>query len=110
MEIQRFLKVSPHSFAFSHVASVAEGLNYLKNRKHDLILLDAAMLKESNFFMFKHEKAKENIPVIMLSELNEQDSKRQAEIAGAADYMAKNEINLFHLQKTIMTVLKLNET
>ncbi len=110
MDIQRFLKVSPHTFIVSHASDVQDGLNYLKNRKPDLILLDADMIKQSDFSSFKQLSGKESVPIIILSDSNAQDTKKQADTIGAADYMVKNKINLFHLQKSITTVLKLTET
>src|SRR5688572_19571169 len=109
MDIQRFLKVSPHTFVVSHAPDIQEGLNYLRNRKPDLVLLDAEMIKGTEFSSLRQFIGKENIPIIMLSESNLQDTKKQADTVGAADYLVKNKINLFHLQKSIANILKLSE-
>src|SRR5688572_16652591 len=92
LDIQRFLKVSAFSFNISHATDIAEGLNYIRNRKPDLILLDADMVKQKDFSSFKLLNTKENIPVILLSETSMQDTQKNAEIAGATDYLVKNKI------------------
>src|ERR1043165_538066 len=109
-EIQRFLKVSAFAFSLSHASDIAEGLNYIKNRKPDLILLDARLMHQKDFALFKQFAQKENIPSILLSDSAGEETKKLAGIAGAADYLVKNKINLFHLQKTIANTLKISET
>jgi len=109
-DIQRFLKVSAYTFALSHASNLAEGLNYLKNRKPDLILLDAALTNQTDFVAFKQLVHKENIPSILLSDTGGSESQQLATQIGATDFLIKNKINLFHLQKIIANVLKLNET
>ena len=109
-DIQRFLKVSAYAFTLSHASDAEEGINYLKNRKPDLILLDAALVNNTQFDQFKQLAQKQNIPSILLSDLTGAETKKHAELAGATDFLIKNKINLFHLQKTIANVLKLNET
>ncbi len=109
-DIQRFLKVSAFAFNLSHASDITEGLNYLKNRKPHLILLDAELMKQNNFSAFKQLMQKENVPSILLSETGDEDTAKQAGQAGAVDFMVKNKINLFHLQKTIANALKLSET
>lgn len=109
-EIQRFLKVSAYAFTLSHASSIPEGLNYLKNRKPDLILLDAELMKQKDFVAFKQLAQKENVPSILLAEAGGGETNKHAEQAGAVDFLVKNKINLFHLQKTIANALKLSET
>lgn len=100
----------PFAFTLSHASDVTEGLNYLKNRKPDLILLDAELMKQPDFSAFKQLVQKENVPSILLAETNDEETAKQAGQAGAVDFMVKNKINLFHLQKTIANALKLSET
>lgn len=109
-DIQRFLKISAYTFALSHVASLQEGINYLKSRKPDLILLDAELLADKDFPTFKSLVQKDNVPSILMSDNSNTDISKQAGQAGAVEYLVKNKINLFHLQKTIANVLKLSET
>ena len=93
-DIQRFLKVSAFAFNLSHASDITEGLNYLKNRKPHLILLDAELMKQNNFSAFKQLMQKENVPSILLSETGDEETAKQAGQAGAVDFMVKNKINL----------------
>lgn len=108
-DIQRFLKVSAYAFSVSHTLTVEEALNYLRNRKPDMILLDAAQTTQLNFPAFKNLAEREKIPVVLLSDFGQGEAKSKAEAAGASDFLIKNKINLFHLQKTIVNALKLSE-
>jgi signal transduction histidine kinase/DNA-binding response OmpR family regulator len=109
-DIQRFLKVSAFTFSVTHTADVEEGINYLKNRRPDIILLDSQIMRRGNFELFKEQSKRQNIPVILLGDLNSSEARRETELAGAADYLAKDKINLFQLQKAILNTLKMNET
>jgi signal transduction histidine kinase/CheY-like chemotaxis protein len=108
-DIQRFLKVSAFTFSISHAIDVFEGLSYLKNRKPDIVLLDVKILHQGNFELFKEQLQKERIPLILLGGIGTSDARRETELAGATDYLAKDKINLFHLQKAILNTLKINE-
>lgn len=109
-EIQRFLKASDHTFSLSHAPGVEEGLNYLKNRKPDVVLLDSGITGQKNFPAFRQWLQKENIPLILLSDADREETSRQVELSGADEYLAKNKLNLFNLQKIILNILKVNET
>ncbi len=109
-DIQRFLKVSAYAFTLSHASDIQEGLNYVRNRKPDLILLDANMGTQKDFAALKQLTQKNSIPILLLSDSSPAETRRQAEQTGATDYVVKNKINLFHLQKSIANTLKLSET
>lgn len=108
-DIQRFLKVSAYTFSISHAADLNEGINYLKNRKPDLVLLDADLASKKEFISFRNLAERDKIPTILLSDNSSADAQKQAQASGATDYLVKNKINLFHLQKAIVNALRLNE-
>ena len=60
-DIQRFLKVSAYAFTLSHASDIQEALNYVKNRRPDLILLDAQLVMQKEFSLLKQLTQKENI-------------------------------------------------
>ncbi len=105
----RFLKVSAYSFSVSHASSSGEAVNYLNNRKPDLVLLDAAIFTDKDYPQLNTLLHRENVPVVLLSDSAVSDARKQASSVGATDYIVKNKINLFHLQKTIVNALKINE-
>lgn len=108
-DVLRFLKVSAYSFSVSHASSSAEAINYLNSRKPDLVLLDAAIFTDKNYPQLNALLHRGNVPVVLLSDSAVSDARKQASSIGATDYIVKNKINLFHLQKTIVTALKINE-
>lgn len=108
-DIQRFLKVSAYTFSISHAADLNEGINYLKNRKPDLVLLDAELAGQKEYISFRNLAERDKIPTILLSDSNLSEAKAQAKSSGATDFLVKNKINLFHLQKAIVSALRLNE-
>lgn len=109
-DIQRFLKVSAYAFALSHASDIQEALNYVRNRRPDLILLDANFTEQKDFALLKQLAQSEHIPSILLSDMPMAETAKKAQQTGATEYLVKNKINLFHLQKTIANTLKISET
>ncbi len=109
-DIQRFLKVSAYAFTLSHASDIQEALNYVRNRRPDLILLDANFTDQKDFNSLKQLTQKEHIPSILLSDMPLAETEKKAQLSGATEYLVKNKINLFHLQKTIANTLKISET
>lgn len=110
-DIQRFLKVSAFTFSVSHAGTVQDGTDFLKNRQPDLVLLDAGFAELPGYHSVKKILNNYKAPIILLSEaVGGGELKQQAEKAGAIDYLTKNKVNLFSLQKIIINTLKLNET
>lgn len=110
LDIQRFLKASSYAFNLNHASDIPEGANFLSRHRPDLILLDADMVDKNEFQSFRQVAARADIPVILLSDMGNDETRQQAERAGANDYLVKNKINLFHLQKAILNTLRINET
>lgn len=110
-DIQRFLKVSAFIFSVSHAGSVQDGADFLKNHQPDIVLLDAGFAELPGYPSVKKILNQYKAPVILLSEaVGGGELKQQAEKVGAVDYLTKNKVNLFNLQKIIINTLKLNET
>lgn len=108
-DIQRFLKVSAYTFTVSHASDIPETLNYLKSRKPDIVLTDAAIAGRRDFDSVRLILDKHKIPAILLSDTGGNEIREQARQAGANDYLVKNKINLFNLQKVIVNTLKIRE-
>ena len=72
--------------------NASEALQFATEKLPDLILLDIMMPEINGFeFLKKIKKIEElkNIPVIMVSALDDRDSKNQGINAGAIDYISK---------------------
>ena len=83
-----------------------DGIEEIKKNHFDMILLDIRMPKMSGFdFMKALRETDPDIPVIMLSSINEEETKITAFKAGADDYMCKP-IAIGELSARIKTILK----
>ncbi len=101
------LKLANSGFEVDAVGSGADALEYLQNNKPDLILLDIVMPEMDGFGVL--EKLKElgnTIPVIITSNLGQdEDMKRAAEL-GAASYIVKSHSSLSAIIDTVKQVLR----
>lgn len=74
-----------------------EGVLMIKDKNPDIIYLDIMMPKKDGYTVLRELKADEtykNIPVVMLSNLGQQDEISRAMDMGAVDYVVKANIDL----------------
>jgi two-component system alkaline phosphatase synthesis response regulator PhoP len=86
-----------------------EALEIVKNDKPDLILLDIMMPKMSGFEVcrrVKNDPETANIPVIMVTALNEFGDMQRAVDCGTDDFVSKP-VNKIELLTRVKTMLKL---
>ncbi len=86
------LKFSKTPYELILARDGAEGLALSKDQKPDLILLDVILPKENGFSVlesFKNDEATKNIPVILLTNLGQQENIQKGMNLGAADYVIK---------------------
>ncbi len=87
----------------------AAGLALVQKQIPDLVLLDLTMPKMNGFDVLKELKAKKetkSIPVIILSNLGQDQDKEKAMSLGATDYYIKSSTDLTLLTEKIKHVLK----
>lgn len=86
-----------------------EALQIIPSLKPDLILLDI-ILPELDGFEVMRELAKteetSRIPIVILSNLGDEENRRTAMALGAKDYLVKAEFDLPAIQKVLTAVLK----
>jgi signal transduction histidine kinase len=109
-EIQRFLKAGGHSFAVNHTAVLKDGIASLRNAQPDLVLVDVQMTAATGFDTLKHLLLSKHIPVILLADSRHAEMQHKAEMLQARDFIVKNKLNLFHLEKIILHTLQINDT
>jgi len=71
-----------------------EAIQKIKEKKPDIILLDLLMPKKDGFYVLEEVKSNPDwklIPVIVLSNLGEDESIKRALEAGADDYFVKSQ-------------------
>jgi len=84
-------------FEFREAISGDEGLNKVYSEKPDLILLDLMLPKRSGFDVLmelKRDKGTREIPVIILSNLAQEEDIKRVMSLGAYDYLIKTEVSL----------------
>lgn len=90
-------KFSRAGFEFREAISGDEGLNKVYSEKPDLILLDMMLPKKSGFDILvelKKDKSTKKIPVVILSNLAQEEDIKRALALGARDYLVKTEVSL----------------
>jgi CheY-like chemotaxis protein len=86
-----------------------DALAKAREHKPDLILLDVIMPKLQGFEVLanlKSDAATRDIPVIMLSNLQDESDVRKATEAGALDYLVKSNVPLDALAARIAEALR----
>jgi DNA-binding response OmpR family regulator len=103
IEEDRFLrkiyknKFSRAGFEFREAISGDEGLNKVYSEKPDLVLLDLMLPKKSGFEVLvelKRDKSTRKIPVVILSNLAQEEDIQRVMSLGASDYLIKTEVSL----------------
>ena len=90
-------KFTRAGFEFREAISGDEGLNKVYSEKPDLILLDLMLPKKSGFDILtelKKDKSTRKIPVIILSNLAQEEDIKRVLSLGARDYLVKTEVSL----------------
>ena len=85
------------------------GLALIQKEIPDIVLLDLTMPKMSGFEVLKNLKADpktKSIPVIILSNLGQDDDKEKGLSLGAKDYFVKSETDLSVLSNKIKKLLE----
>ena len=97
-----------HGFCVVVATNGEEGLKLAHSEKPDLILLDLIMPKMNGFEVLrrlKHEPATSRIPVVVLSNLGQQNDSVMARELGALDYWIKSNVGLEELAGRVKAVL-----
>ena len=96
------VRISATKFDLTHVETLAAGETYLKNNKPDVILLDLSLPDSHGLSTFTHfYPLTFNIPVIVLTGLNDEFLAVEAMQQGAQDYLAKGDVNSRSLIRAI---------
>ena len=85
-----------------------DAMNLLTKKTYDLILSDIEMPKMSGLEFLNQIKTNEmysEIPFVIMSSLNDENTKHQAKKLGAADYIVKSQFNKDNLIKTVSDLI-----
>lgn len=100
------LKLTAAGFIVAVALDGDEGLAQLAEQKFDVILLDLVMPKRDGFSMLQEMKAKNNkTPVIVSSNLSQQEDIDRAKNLGAVDFYVKSDTSLVEIIEKVKAYL-----
>jgi len=89
-QVQEMLAAWEQPFSLTTVASLAEALTALEDRRFDVVLLDLSLPDASGLTPVTHlHDAAPGVPIVVLSSANEEPLAVQAVKVGAQDYLVK---------------------
>ncbi len=103
-------KFKQTGFQVDLVFSSEEAIEYLKNKKPDLILLDILLPRENGIYFLKNIKEiKEfsKIPIVAFSNYDNPETKKEAFKLGVKSYLIKTQYTPGELLEEIKKYLKL---
>ncbi len=101
-------KLKKESFEVILALNGEEAVQKAKTEKPDIILLDLVMPKKDGFEALadiKKDKSLKSIPVIILSNLGQEEDIKKGNELGAAGYLVKSNIAIADVVKKIREVL-----
>jgi len=101
--------ISQEGFESESALDGEEGIAKIKTFKPDLILLDIILPKKDGFEVLEEIKKDEtlkNIPVLILTNLEEVDNVQKALDLGATNYMVKSDFSLKEVVEKIRAAMK----
>ena len=102
------LKFNSSGFEAKAVNDGEAVLAELKNAKYDLVLLDLMMPKKDGFAVLSELKAAGNkVPVVVSSNLNQQEDFKRAQEFGAVDYFVKSDTPINEVINKAKIILKI---
>ena len=100
------LKLTRAGYEAASANDGESGLAYLEKNKVDLILLDLIMPKMDGFAVLEHLHKKGNkTPVIVLSNLSQEDDQKRCASLGAKDFCIKSNTGIAELVERVKEFL-----
>lgn len=102
------IKLTSSGFDVTIANDGEEALKILETEKFDIILLDLIMPRMDGFVALQEMK-KRNVkaPVIVASNLGQEDDIKKAKDLGASDYFIKSNVSIADIIEKIKNVLKM---
>ena len=102
------LKLKKSGFDVDAVTSGQEALNMLDKNKYDLVITDLMMPKVDGFKILEEIKTKGiSVPVIVTSNLSQEEDKIKATELGASDYFIKSNTPIIEIVSHAKKILGL---
>lgn len=101
------LKLSHSGFLATIASNGEEAMELILKEKFDIILLDIMMPKRDGFSIMTEMKAKKiKTPVVVLSNLSQEDDAKKAKELGAIAFFIKSNTPLLGIIENIKKILK----
>jgi DNA-binding response OmpR family regulator len=100
------IKLKSEGFEVENAVDADEFFEKIKNGNFDLILLDLMLPKVSGFEILEKLRQDNNkIPVVVASNLSQEEDKKRSKDLGAVDYIVKSESSLVEMVEKIKSLL-----
>lgn len=99
------LKLGHEGYETVVALSGAEGLTKAASEKFDCILLDLIMPEVDGFSFLQEYRKKSQTPVIILSNLGQEEDKAKAKTLGATDYFVKANTPILQIVNRVKAAL-----
>ncbi|MBP9820854.1 response regulator [Candidatus Saccharibacteria bacterium] len=100
------LKLSNAGYVVTVANDGDQAIQYLKNNKYDLLLLDLIMPVSDGFNVLQNMKISKNkTPVIVMSNLSQEEDKIKTTNFGVKDFFIKSDTSLAELILKIQTYI-----
>lgn len=100
------LKLTSAGFEATVVSDGQEALDWLQSNKADLVLMDLVMPTVDGFgVLAKLKEEGSSTPVIVMSNLSQEDDIKRAKELGAVDYFVKSDVPVADIVKNVERVL-----
>ncbi|OIO07950.1 response regulator [Candidatus Falkowbacteria bacterium CG_4_10_14_0_2_um_filter_41_15] len=101
------LKLTKAGFATEVAVNGVEAIDKIKATKFDLIVLDLIMPEKDGFAVLEYMRTKKiNYPVLVASNLSQEEDLKRAKDLGAIDYFIKSNLSLQEIIDHIKKILK----
>lgn len=101
------LKLAHNGFDTTCAANGEEGLKLIEEKKFDIVLLDLIMPKIDGFKVLEVLRNKKNIPpIIVLSNLSQNNDEDRAKKLGAVDFFVKSNTPIADIVARVAAHLK----
>ncbi|HBU06664.1 MAG TPA: response regulator [Candidatus Magasanikbacteria bacterium] len=103
-------KFEMEGFKITHSENGEAGLNDIKKKKPDIVLLDILLPKMDGFVVLqeiKKDPDTKDIPVILLTNLGQKDDVEKGLEMGASDYLIKAHFKPSEVVEKVREILKL---
>lgn len=101
------LKLEKEGYEAVAVYDGEEAEDEIKKNDYDLVLLDLIMPKKDGFSVLDYfQKNKIGVPIIVCSNLGQEDDLKRAKSLGAVDYFIKSDTPITEIVNKVRAILK----